>query len=170
MIGYGWLNGATHTNMDGRVRMSEWRSHTCMTERRVCTLPFVTHVFVSPFIGRGTPCLSHPFCVWRPINQLYPSSCWMTATHTHNIEWQREWYNWLSRGRTHVWERERHTFPLSSMCVPPFNQPYPSSLSSMLCMVPIQPSILLLWLIRRHKKQREWCGWLNRGRTREWQK
>ena len=87
MNGYGWLNGA-HTRVtwmaERWVQLAGWGSHTYIIERRACALPFVIHVFVSQFTSH-TPCLSHPCYVWRPFNQSYPSSGWMTTTHTHTM-------------------------------------------------------------------------------------
>ena len=127
MIGYGWLNGATHTyhgrQRDGYGWLNKGRTHAWQKQGYA---PFpLSHVFVSPFIGVvPRVCPIHVVC------GAHSSSCtpllFEWRTHTHNMDGRD---NGTARciGVAHMYDREKGTypFPLLSMCLSPFNQPYP---------------------------------------------
>ena len=108
----GWMTATqTHTiwMAERKEQLAEWGTYACMTENTICTLHFLIHV------------LSILCVTWRPINQLYLSSCWMTATHTHTQYWMAERMVQLAEQGSHTCmrERERHTPFLSDPCVCP---------------------------------------------------
>ena len=123
-----WMKD-THTTWvtDRRVQLANWGQHACMAKRRVCTLPFVIHMFEPPFTSH-TPCLFHPCCVWRPFNQPYPSPLVEWGSHTYKA-WMRETgtAGWMGLHMSMA-EKWVHTPSLCHPCCVwnPFNQLYPS--------------------------------------------
>ena len=124
-VSFLWLNGDnTHKHGLQRKGLAEWGSHTYMSERMVCNLPFVIHGFMSFIIL--THCLFNMWCMWRPFNQPYPSSVWMKDTHTHNMGTDRRIQ--LADWGLHTCMPERRVFTLPFaiyMLEPPFTSHTP---------------------------------------------
>ena len=98
--------GHTHNmGTDRRVQLADWGLHTCMPERRVCTLPFAIYMLEPPFTNH-TPCLFHPCCVWRTFKSWTPPCLNDGLTHTHTKHgWQKGTGGWMRFA--HVYDKEK---------------------------------------------------------------
>ena len=155
------------------MQLAEWGSHTCLTERRAHT-PF--HPCVCPF--------THPYPLsFSSMLHVVPiqsavSFLWLSGDHTHKHVLQREGFR-VNGGCTHIWQKEWEAKPpFCHLWVYVIHQPYPLSLPSMFCVVPIQPGKPLIWLNESHthtqknmgEKQKVTVGWFRVARVYGWEK